>query len=32
MKPKILDPWTLSRVQMPVRGYEKRFCSKYILI
>lgn len=28
MKPKILDPWTLSRVQMPERGFEKQFVSK----
>ena len=29
MKPKVLDPWTMSRVQMPERGYEKYFFSKF---
>ena len=28
-KPKILDPWTLARVQMPERGYDKGFFSKF---
>lgn len=28
MKPKVLDPWTMSRVQMPERGYEKYFFSR----
>jgi len=28
MKPKILDSWTISRVQMPERAYEKFFASK----
>ena len=28
MKPKILDPWTASRVQQPERAYEKFFASK----
>ena len=29
MKPKILDPWTMTRVQQPERAYEKFFASKY---
>ena len=28
MKPKVLDPWTMGRVQMPERGYNKFFFSK----
>ena len=28
MKPKILDPWTMARVQQPARAYEKFFASK----
>ena len=28
MKPKILDAWTMHRVQMPERAYEKFFASK----
>jgi hypothetical protein len=28
MKPKILDPWAMSRIQMPERGYEKFFFCK----
>ena len=28
MKPKILDPWTASRVQQPERAYAKFFASK----
>ena len=29
MKPKMLDPWTMSRVQMPERAYTKFFSSKF---
>ena len=29
MKPKILDPWTASRVQQPERAYTKFFASKF---
>ena len=29
MKPKILDPWTMSRVQQPERAYEKFFNSRF---
>mmetsp|Transcript_47780 Transcript_47780/g.63119 ORF Transcript_47780/g.63119 Transcript_47780/m.63119 type:complete len:116 (+) Transcript_47780:291-638(+) len=28
MKPKILDPWTASRVQQPERAYTKFFASR----
>lgn len=28
MKPKILDPWTASRVNQPERAYEKFFVCK----
>ena len=34
MKPKVLDPWTMSRVQMPERGYEKYFfstCTSFLI-
>jgi hypothetical protein len=32
MKPKILDPWAMGRVQMPERGYNKFFFSKLTLL
>ena len=32
MKPRMLDPWTLGRVQQPERAYEKFFASKSVLV
>ena len=32
MKPKILDPWTMARVQQPARAYEKFFASKLLFL
>ena len=29
MKPKVLDAWTASRVNMPKRAYEKFFLCKF---
>ena len=29
MKPKILDPWTMARMQQPARAYKKFFNSRF---
>ena len=32
MRPKILDPWTATRVQQPERAYTKFFASKCLIL